>query len=211
MQEASKALIRRLSDSRFATTYFRGDGIAIGAGDDALSKYKQQFPLMNSLKAWDLEDGDAQKMKEVRDNKYDFVHSSHCLEHLDNPYEAFKNWLRICKPGGYIITTVPDEDIYEQGTFPHWNPAHKTSWTILKKESWSPKSISVVKLLYKFIDQIEVLKIELINSSYLYGLPKAVDQTYQDGISECAIEFIVRKRTRNEIKNKGRYPKRKLL
>ena len=205
MQESSKALIRRLNDSRFVNTYFVGKGIDIGAGDDALSKYQEKFPLMTNLKAWDIEDGDAQLMKGVKNNSFDFVHSSHCLEHLSNPYEAYKNWIRICKPGGHIITTVPDEDLYEQGVFPsNFNPDHKVSWTILKNGSWSPKSISVVKLLYKFIKSIEILKIELINSSYLYNKPR-MDQTYHS-IAECAIEFIVRKRPEAEIVRKGRYP-----
>jgi SAM-dependent methyltransferase len=193
MQETSKALIRRLQDSRFATRYFVGDGIDIGCGDDSLIKYNQQFPLMKSVKSWDLPDGDAQYMQSVSDNTYDFVHSSHCLEHLHDPVESFKNWIRICKPGGHIITTIPDEDLYEQGQWPStYNGDHKTSWNISKASSWSPVSRSVVSLLFNFADIIDVLKIELIDASYQYNVPR-YDQTYH-GISECAIEFIVRKR-----------------
>lgn len=205
MQETSKALIRRLYDSRFATSYICGDGIDIGCGDDPLDKYHQQFPLMTSLKKWDLDDGDAQLMASVPDETYNFVHSSHCLEHMRDPYEAFENWLRICKPGGHIITTIPDEDLYEQGVWPsNYNPDHKTSWTILKNESWSPSSINLVEFLYQFKEKIEVLKIELINSAFLYNRPR-IDQTYHH-ISECAIEFIVRKRPEIEILRKGRLP-----
>jgi SAM-dependent methyltransferase len=205
MQETSKALIRRLQDARFVNTYFRGNGIDIGCGDDPLSKYHPQFPLMTSLKPWDLPDGDAQLMASVPDNAYDFVHSSHCLEHMRDPYEAFENWIRICKPGGHIITTIPDEDLYEQGVFPStFNPDHKTTWTMLKHESWSPVSINMVEFLYQFRDTIEVLKIELVNSAFLYDRPR-MDQTYHH-ISECAIEFIVRKRPETEIARKGRLP-----
>jgi len=46
MKETSKALIRRLQDTRYASTYFKGEGIDIGAGDDPIAKYAQQFPLM---------------------------------------------------------------------------------------------------------------------------------------------------------------------
>ena len=205
MQETSKALIRRLSDIRFASHYFKGSGIDIGSGDDPLTKYTQQFPLLTAVKEWDLEDGDAQFMNGVEDNTFDFVHSSHCLEHTHDPYEAFENWLRICKPGGHIITTIPDEDLYEQGIFPStFNPDHKTSWTIVKNESWSPVSINLIEFLYQFKDKIEVLKMELINSSYIYDVPR-FDQTYNH-ISECAIEFIVRKRPEHEITRKGRLP-----
>ena len=193
MQETSKAVIRRLHDSRFASRYFVGNGIDIGCGDDSLIKYQQQFPLITAVKEWDLPDGDAQYMQSVQDNTFDFVHSSHCLEHLRDPYEAFRNWIRICKSGGHIVTTIPDEDLYEQGVWPStYNGDHKTSWTIAKTESWSPVSNSVMAFLFSFADQIEVLKVELVDASYQYNQAR-YDQT-AIGISECAIEFVVRKR-----------------
>lgn len=193
MQETSKAVIRRLSDSRFVSRYFVGHGIDIGCGDDSLLKYRQQFPLITDVKSWDLPDGDAQYMQTVQDNTFDFVHSSHCLEHVYDPYEAFRNWIRICKPGGHIVTTIPDEDLYEQGQWPStYNGDHKTSWTIAKTESWSPVSNSVMAFLFSFADQVEVLKVELVDASYNYNVQR-YDQTALS-ISECAIEFIVRKR-----------------
>jgi SAM-dependent methyltransferase len=205
MQETSKALIRRLHDVRFANTYFVGNGIDIGCGPDPLTKYAQQFPLMEGVKEWDVADGDAQVMANAADDSYDFVHSSHCLEHMRDPYEAFDNWLRICKPGGHIITTIPDEDLYEQGVWPSThNGDHKTSWTILKDASWSPNSINLLEFLYQYKDKIEVLKVELINGAFIYNVQR-FDQTYHS-ISECAIEFVVRKRTQEEIKAKGRLP-----
>jgi len=205
MQETSKALIRRLHDIRFVNTYFKGNGIDIGCGDDPLSKYSQQFPLMTSLRPWDIADGDAQFMAGVQDNTYEFVHSSHCLEHLRDPYEAFDNWIRICKPGGYIITTIPDEDLYEQGVWPStFNPDHKTSWSILKNESWCSEGINLLEFLYQYKMEIEVLKIELVNAGFIYNAQR-IDQTFHN-VSECAIEFIVRKRPDIELKRKGRYP-----
>ena len=206
MKETSKAVLRRLHDSRFATTFFKGSGIDIGCGDDPLSKYRLQFPLIEDLRPWDLPDGDAQLMSNVPNDSYDFVHSSHCLEHLSNPYEAFKNWLRICKPNGHIVVTVPDEDLYEQGQFPSTFSPHLTTWTILKDASWSPASIGVFDFLYQFRTEIEVIKVELINGSYIYGIHR-FDQT-QFSISECAIEFIVRKLAEEDKKLKGRYPTR---
>jgi SAM-dependent methyltransferase len=205
MQETSKALIRRLHDVRFANTYFVGNGIDIGCGPDPLTKYAQQFPLMTDVKEWDVADGDAQFMASAADDSYDFVHNSHCLEHMRDPYEAFDNWLRICRPGGHIITTIPDEDLYEQGVWPSTHNAdHKTSWTILKNESWSPSSINLLEFLYQYKDKIEVLKVELINGAFIYNVQR-FDQTYHS-ISECAIEFVVRKLTQEEINAKGRLP-----
>jgi SAM-dependent methyltransferase len=205
MQETSKAVIRRLQDGRYINTYFRGIGVDIGAGNDSLGKYFQQFPLIVKVRAWDLPDGDAQKMQSVEDNTFDFVHSSHCLEHMHNPYEAFTNWIRICKPGGHIVITIPDEDLYEQGVWPSsFNGDHKTTWTIAKQKSWSPVSINVVEFLHKYTSSIEVLKIELINSAFIYNITR-MDQT-SSSISECAIEFIVRKRHEQEIVAGGRLP-----
>jgi SAM-dependent methyltransferase len=203
MQESSKALLRRLQDTRYATRYFVGAGIDIGCGDDPLSKYNTQFPLMKSLRMWDLPDGDAQKMATIEDDKYDFVHSSHCLEHMFDPHEAFTNWVRITKPGGHLVITIPDEDLYEQGQWPStYNGDHKTSWTICKSESWSPVSVNLFAFLFSYAEDIEILKVELINGAYVYGAPR-MDQTAQ-GISESAIEFVVRKRTQEEKDRKGR-------
>jgi SAM-dependent methyltransferase len=118
MFETSKALMRRLHDSRFATRYFVGDGIDIGAGSDFLGQYTEQFPLMSSCRPWDLKDGDAQLLATVPDTSLDFAHSSHCLEHMRDPREALKHWLRVLRPGGHLVVMIPDEDLYEQGVFP---------------------------------------------------------------------------------------------
>ena len=68
------------------------------------------FPLMHSVCARDLADGDAMLMRGVEPDSYDFVHSSHCLEHMLDPTVALENWIRICKKGGRLVT-VPDEDL----------------------------------------------------------------------------------------------------
>ena len=206
MNETSKALIRRLGSAQYVNTYFVGQGIDIGCGGDSLGKYQQQFPLITGVRPWDLPDGDAQYMSSIEDNTYDFVHSSHCLEHLNDPKIALTNWIRICKPGGHIVVTIPDEDLYEQGVWPsNHNYDHKTSWTILKESSWSNNSVNLIEILYLFRSQVEILKLELINSTFVYDIPR-VDQTLH-GISECAIEFILRKRTEEEVSRKGRLPK----
>ena len=55
---------------------------------------------MKSCRSWDLPDGDAQYMASIEDGLFDFVHSSHCLEHMQDPQTALANWIRILKPGG---------------------------------------------------------------------------------------------------------------
>jgi SAM-dependent methyltransferase len=196
MFETSKAVMRRLHDSRFATRYFVGDGIDIGAGPDGLGTQQAMFPAMRSCRAWDLDDGDAQFLATVADASYDFVHSSHCLEHLHNPVESLQHWLRVLKPGGHLVALVPDEDLYEQGVFPStFNADHKWTFTISKQGSWSPRSINLAQLLHHFADQARILKIETLDATFHYGLGERVDQTLTP-TAECAIEFVLRKDAR---------------
>lgn len=184
--------IRRLSIPSFHSRYFVGHGIDIGAGKDCLDKSMVEFIGIKSIDAWDIGNGDAQYMEGVEDNKYDFVHSSHCLEHLSNPETALKNWIRITKSGGYIIVAVPDEDLYEHGYWPsRFNPGHKYTFTIMKLQSWSPVSVSIVDLLGKFRGLIEIERIELIRNFHK-PLHINIDQT-RNHYTECAIEFVMRK------------------
>lgn len=205
MKETSKSVFRRLFDSRFAHTYFVGDGIDIGAGSDSLSQHTEKFPLITSVRSWDVHDGDAVHMNGLADNSFNFVHSSHCLEHLSDPLKAFQNWIRICRPGGYLIITVPDEDLYEQGRSPSiFSNEHLTTWTTYKKQSWSRTSVNVFEFLAYYVPSIEILKVELIDHNYSRRAG-VTDQTLHS-LSESAIEFIVRKQTDIDIEKRGRYP-----
>lgn len=202
MKESSKAVMRRLGDSRFARRWFIGDGIDIGAGGDPLSLYAEFFPLMRSLRIWDQPDGDAQVMAGVPDAAFDFVHSSHCLEHLVDPREGLRNWLRILKPGGHLVMLVPDEDLYEQGQFPStWNGDHKWTFTICKHRSWSKRSINILDMVREAAPTVQCLKIELLDSSFRYRLPR-FDQTMTP-VGESAIELVLRRRTVEEIQAGG--------
>ncbi len=148
MKECSKSIPRRLSQPNFSNRYFVGEGLDIGGKPDPLALYREVFSRIASVRTWDIEDGDAQFLAGVPDASYDFVHSSHCLEHLHNPGEGLANWLRVIRPGGHVIVTVPDEDLYEQGRFPStFNVDHKWTFTIHKPHSWSGKSINVLTLV----------------------------------------------------------------
>ena len=193
--ETSKQAIRRSADRRYATRWMRGKGIDIGCGHDSLANLVSFFPLITSVRSWDLPDGDGMLMDGVEDGSFDFVHSSHCLEHLLDPTVAMQNWIRICRNGGHLIVTVPDEDLYEQGVWPStFNTDHKWSFTIAKRQSWSPKSVNVFDLLGQFADDVEILKVELLDSGFVYGQPRQ-DQSL-GALSESAIEFVLRRRCR---------------
>lgn len=205
MKECSKSIARRMNDASFLTRYFVGNGVDIGGKPDPLVLYREIFPLIESVRTWDLEDGDAQHLAGVADATFDFVHSSHCLEHLVDPREGLHNWFRVLRPGGHLIVTVPDEDLYEQGVFPStFNRDHKWTFTIHKSKSWCNRSINLLELLLTLDTSAQILRVQLLDIGYRYSLPR-FDQTLTP-IGECAIEFVVRKRTQTELTACGRMP-----
>jgi SAM-dependent methyltransferase len=205
MHETSKSILRRTHDQRFATRYFVGDGIDIGAGPDTIGQYQSLFPLMGTVKAWDTDDGDAMLMAGVAEESYQFVYSSHCLEHLVDPVVAVRNWVRICKPGGYLVIVVPDEDLYEQGVWPStFNNDHKWTFTTGKTQSWNARSLGILSLLAPVLDQVSILRMELLDMAYIYNVQR-LDQT-QLLTGECAIEIVLRRYTSIEAQQHGRFP-----
>lgn len=202
MKECSKSIQRRQSDPNFIRKYFVGDGLDVGGKPDPLVLYQELFPLMRSVKTWDWEDGDGQFLEDIPNATLDFIHSSHCLEHLMDPEIGLKNWFRVIKEGGYLIVTIPDEDMYEQGQFPSmFNLDHKSTFTIWKNKTWSPNSKNVIDLVLSLGSQAELIKLEKLIGSYRFDLPR-FDQTLTP-VGECGIEFIVRKRFSEELQNGG--------
>lgn len=51
---------------------------------------------------------DASDLSILGDNSYDFVLSSHSLEHIANPIRALKEWQRLIRPGGTLILVLPN-------------------------------------------------------------------------------------------------------
>lgn len=204
MKECSKSIMRRLADSNFINRYFVGRGLDIGGRPDPLTLYRELFCRMGEVRTWDWEDGDAQLLAGVEDGEFDFVHSSHCVEHLRDPREGLRNWLQAVRPGGYLVVTVPDEDLYEQGVFPStFNRDHKWTFTILKARSWSDRSINVVDLIRELGESAELVRLEQLSATYRFDLPR-YDQTLTP-VGECGIEFVVRKRPEAEIAVGGRW------
>jgi SAM-dependent methyltransferase len=190
----SLSMLRRLSDSRFATRYFVGHGLDIGGGKDSLALFVELFPMIKGVVNYDRPQGDAQLLSNINDAAFDFVYSSHCLEHMRDPYESLSNWIRVVRPGGHLIVTVPDEDLYEQGVWPStFNPDHKSTFTICKSRSWSPVSINLFDLLSRFCHLVRPISISTLDLAYRYTLPR-FDQT-STPLTESAIEFILTKST----------------
>ena len=168
--------------------YFSGKGIDIGCGRDILDD--GIFTNITSISPYDMPHGDANYCANVADCTFDFVYSSHCLEHMVDPEAAMKNWLRICKSGGYVVVAVPHEIYYEKLIWPsHYNPDHKCSFR-LEKSTNMPKSIYLQEFLAKIPD-VELISCEL----YLVNFDFTKfweDQTLGNAI--CQIEFVLQKK-----------------
>jgi SAM-dependent methyltransferase len=134
-----------------------GRGIDIGCGPDRVTPEALGF---------DRAQGDANHISRYFAEQFDFVFSSHCLEHMDDPWQAILEWWNLVKPGGHLFVLVPDEDLYEQGVFPsRWNLDHKATFTLSKRESWSPVSINVIDLV-KSLPSHELISVQLQDHAY---------------------------------------------
>jgi SAM-dependent methyltransferase len=51
---------------------------------------------------------EATSLAGIADGAFEFVLSSHCLEHLANPLEALREWRRVTAKTGHLVLIVPD-------------------------------------------------------------------------------------------------------
>lgn len=60
------------------------------------------------------------------DDSVDVVVARHILEHMMDPIAAVRNWVKIIKPGGRLVISVPNEHLIQ--CIP-MNPEHVHAWT----------------------------------------------------------------------------------
>lgn len=175
--ETAKARARRLREG-FFEKYCAGRGLDIGYGGDLLS---------GNCVGWDLEHGDAQLLEGLEDESWDFVYSSHALEHVADASEALRNWYRVVKAGGYLILFVPDRDLYEKKlTLPsRWNPDHKRFF--LPDRDEPPDTVGLLPLIGKVIPDASIVRARRCADGHAIVDPLV----HSDG--EYSIEVIVRK------------------
>lgn len=174
--ETSKCFDKRLRSGHFER-YLVGRGLDVGCGTDRLVAPRAR------VDGWDLSDGDAQKLEGVPNEAYDFLYSSHCLEHLRSIESALANWIRVLKPGGYLYVVVPDYSLYEKEEFPsRFNGDHKHTFSLhLPRQKvgrpthWNLRG-DVEPLLRGL--GAELLETALEDDNYDYGLDTSVDQTH---------------------------------
>lgn len=100
--------LRRGNAQQFIQTvalqFCHGRGVDVGAG---------KWPLPG---AEPIELSNGETAYELPGAEYDFVFSSHCLEHLSNPIEALEHWRDRLRRGGTLFLYLPH---YEQK---YWRP-----------------------------------------------------------------------------------------
>lgn len=159
-----------------------GKGLDIGCGST---------PITDDCDRWDLEQGDAQYLVGVEDGIYDWIFSSHLLEHVKDPTAAVARWWRALKPGGFLIVLMPDEDLYEQGVWPsRFNSDHKHSFTLSKWQSWCPVSVNCTDMLHALPGH-KLVNLSIADTAYDYN-SNGTDQSV--GKAEVACQMIVQKR-----------------
>lgn len=152
----------QIRGQKFINTYLQGKVIDIGGGND---------PVTNTAKVFDLKDGDAQYITKYENKEsYDCVHSSHCLEHMVNVPNALSEWWQLVKQGGYMVITVPHEDLYEQKIWPSiFNQDHKASFRLNQKNSWSNVSYDLHELCSNLPD-VNIMDESIQDNYYDYHL-----------------------------------------
>jgi len=175
--ETSKAKARREREG-FFTKYCNGFGLDVGYGGDM---------ILPTARGWDKQDGDAENLVGIPDNTFDYVYSSHCLEHLVHPEAATEEWWRVIKQGGYLLLYLPHRDLYEKKLeLPsRWNGDHKSFW--LPERSDNSSTIGLREFLEQHLPEGEILYIKTCDEGHTITDPII----HSDG--EYSIEAVIRK------------------
>ena len=175
--ETSKAHARREREG-FFEKYCQGEGLDIGYGADL---------IVPGCSGWDIRNGDAQYMKGVEDESFDYVYSSHCLEHVTDVRVALKNWFRLVRKGGFLIITVPHRNLYEKKRrLPsRWNINHKHMFLIGETEV--PDTLDIVEEVRESITGYDIKYIKACDEGHTITDP----YVHSDG--EYQIEMVIQK------------------
>ncbi len=180
MNEASKNHKRRLQNGDYEK-FFKGIGLDIGCGHDpvlptAVTYDRMVLPYPSEKHIT----GDAQTLQGFPSEAFDWVHSSHCLEHLGDPLFALRRWWDVVRPGGHLIVTVPDFTLYEKRRWPsRFNGEHVQYFTMGL----------LVNLAFK-LPNAQFVRFQLNDEGFDYT-DKVTDQTRSGAQAE--IEMILRK------------------
>jgi len=143
---------------QYVGEYVQGFGIDVGCGDDkirpqAIGLDTIHHPCTTIVR--ELKD-----LKLFGDKQFDYVYSSHFLEHLDSPEKMLKEMYRVLKVKGYLVLFIPDKDRYTEN-----NPAHKHMWDVAQ-------FAGMLEKVFGKKMQVEDCLVTDFDYSYLYVLSR---------------------------------------
>lgn len=202
-KETSKATRRRWCEDECGIfpwrSIFVGKGIDVGCGDNPLP--------FDGVTTFDMPDGDANNLAAYfPENHFDYLHASQCLEHMHAPRGAIDNWLRVVRPGGHAIITIPSWELYEGRRWPSaFNPDHKSTWSMEGYSSPAGKNhIHVPELMRRMESTCEILLCRELVRHYDHSVGTMRDQTLPESAGvEPWIEFVLRKNGETSRRDAG--------
>lgn len=115
-------VLRKGNAARFivpmAEHFCKGRGLDVGCG---------KYPLKGAIPIDKRRGSDAMSLPS---GEYDYVFSSHCLEHLPQPIEALKHWKSRLRKEGVLFLYLPHPDM--EIWWPENNPSHLQLWSPLE-------------------------------------------------------------------------------
>jgi hypothetical protein len=175
--ETAKSHRRHVREG-FFDKYCQGEGLDIGCGAD---------PIVDGCSGWDMVNGDAQYLASIPDESFDFVYSSHCLEHMVDVRVALANWFRVIRPGGYLLLYIPHRDLYEKRRrLPsQWNPDHKHFFLLGQAEA--PDTLDIVEEIRESLSNFDLRYVKVCDEGHTIDNPCV----HSDG--EYSIEAVIKK------------------
>lgn len=116
----------------FAAHFCKGRGLDVGCG---------KWPLPGAVPVDLANGGDAMALP---DGPWDYIVSSHCLEHLRDPVAALEHWQSRLRPGGVLLLYLPHPDMV------YWRP----QWCRKHRHSWQPRAMAELLRDLGFVDVI---------------------------------------------------------
>jgi SAM-dependent methyltransferase len=113
-----------------AAHFCKGAGLDVGAG---------KWPLPGAIPHDRQGQLDAM---ELPHGPFDFIFSSHCLEHLTNPVAALEHWQTRLKSGGVLFLYLPHPDME------YWLPQNCRKHL----HSWRPEQMADLVIDLGFVD-----------------------------------------------------------
>ena len=132
-------------ENLYTIGFCQGLGLDVGSGDRTL---KEDIITLDKHNLDANFIGDAQNLVQFKDKTFDYVYSSHILEHCLDIVGTIKEWARVVKLHGYIVLVYPDARFIPNKDHPQCDPQHK--WDLQREDLREIiKCISCVEIVNK--------------------------------------------------------------